>query len=223
MLFSLKQTLLLLSLCPLLFSCNNDPKSTAAQSAAPAADAAQTASGEGELYTVTAGEITWAGVHVVDKSGHKGTISVSGGTLLVSNGKPVQGKVTIDMNSISVTDIKDPGERRDLESHLKDSDFFETNNFPQAEYYFGVSSPSTMPGFGWFLHGLLTMKGHTDPVDLPVNIKIDGETLRAESATVQINRTQWDVNFQSGILGTAKDKMIDDMVPISIKLTAKKK
>jgi hypothetical protein len=53
-------------------------------------------------------------------------------------------------------------------------------------------------------------------------IRMEGDVLQAESPAFPINRTLWGVNFQSGILGTARDKMIDDMVPLMLKVTAKK-
>ena len=143
--------------------------------------------------------------------------------MLVNQGQLLSGKVILDMNSISVTDIKDPGERRDLESHLKDADFFEVNKFPKAEFVFTEVLPSTMPNFNWVLSGSLTMKGKTAPVNIPVKVSIEGDMLRAETPAFPINRTQWDVNFRSGMLGTVKDKMIDDTVPLTLKIVAKKK
>lgn len=208
-----------------LFSCKNDPKTDAAQ-AAPKQDTirlAPVAREGGATFMVTEGTVNWSGSNTVSKSGHQGTINVEAGELMVNQGQLLFGKVTLDMNSISVTDIKDPGERRDLESHLKDSDFFETNKFPKAEFSFTEVLPSTMPNFNWVLSGNLTMKGKSVPVNIPVKVTIEGDILRAESPTFPINRTQWGVNFQSGILGTARDKMIDDTVPLSLKILAKKK
>lgn len=208
-----------------LFSCKNDPKIDAAQ-AAPKQDTirvAQVPREGGATFVVTEGTVNWSGTNTVSKSGHQGTINVEAGELMVNQGQLLFGTVTLDMNSISVTDIKDPGERRDLESHLKDSDFFETNKFPKAEFAFTEVLPSTMPNFNWVLSGNLTMKGKSVPVNIPVKVTIEGDMLRAESPTFPINRTQWGVNFQSGILGTARDKMIDDTVPLSLKILAKKK
>jgi polyisoprenoid-binding protein YceI len=158
----------------------------------------------------------------MDKEGHQGTIAVSEGTLLVHNGQIKKGSVVLDMNAITVTDIKDPGERRDLESHLKDSDFFEVNKYPKAEFVFEEVLPGKAENFNWVLNGHLTMKGKKVPLTIPVMIRMEGDVLQAESPAFPINRTLWGVNFQSGILGTARDKMIDDMVPLMLKVTAKK-
>ncbi|MDX1910100.1 MAG: YceI family protein [Saprospiraceae bacterium] len=207
-----------------LFSCNNDPKNAAAISA-PMSDTlrvASDASNGAAVYKVSEGMVHWSGTNTVSKNGHEGTITVESGELWVNQGQLLRGKATLDMNSISVSDIKDPGERRDLESHLKDADFFETNKYPKAEFVIEEVLPSTMPNFNSVLQGKLIMKGKTAPVNIPANIHIEGDILRAETPTFPINRTQWGVNFKSGILGTARDKMIDDNVPISLKLTARK-
>jgi len=220
-----KKTLLLSLALFSLLCCKNDPKTEAAQ-AAPKIDTilVNPVPTEGAAtFKVTEGMVEWSGTKTMKKTGHQGTITIESGELMVNQGQLISGKVTLDMNSISVTDIKDPGERRDLESHLKDSDFFEVIKFPKAEFVFSEVLPSTMPNFNWVLSGNLTMKGKTAPVNIPVKVSIEGNELRAESPAFPINRTQWGVNFRSGMLGTVKDKMIDDMVPLSLKIVAKKK
>lgn len=206
-------------------SCKNDPKTEAPQTPPqPEMVKVVPVPIEGaETFLITEGIVNWSGTKTVSKSGHNGTITIESGELLVNQGQIISGKVVLDMNSISVTDIKDPGERRDLESHLKDSDFFEANKFPKAEFVFEQVLPNTTPNFNWVLRGNLSMKGKTLPVNIPAKISIDGDLLQAETPSFPINRTAWGVNFHSGILGTVKDKMIDDMVPISLKITAKKK
>ncbi|MDO8369063.1 MAG: YceI family protein [Saprospiraceae bacterium] len=206
------------------FSCKNDPKTETVQ-ATPKVDTINLnpVPTEGSaVYSIVEGVVEWSGTKTLKKTAHQGTITVESGELMVNQGQLLSGKVTLDMNSITVTDIKDPGERRDLESHLMDSDFFEANNFPKAEFVFSEVLPSTMPNFNWVLSGSLTIKDKTHSVNIPVKVSIEGDMLRAVSPAFPINRTQWGVTFQSGILGTARDKMIDDMVPLTLKIVAKK-
>ncbi|MFN0173261.1 MAG: YceI family protein [Saprospiraceae bacterium] len=220
-----KNTLLLAFALFSLLYCKNEPKTEAAQ-VAPQIDTLRInpVPTEGAAtFRVVEGIVEWSGTKTIKKTSHQGTITIESGELLVNKGQLLSGKVTLDMNSISVTDIKDPGERRDLESHLKDADFFEVNKFPKAEFVFTEVLPSTMPNFNWVLSGSLTMKGKTAPVNIPVKVSIEGDVLRAETPAFPINRTQWGLNFRSGVLGTVKDKMIDDMVPLSLKIVAKRK
>lgn len=222
--FLQKKSILLLVTVSVFFACKNEPKNPESTQTIPA-DTIRPAevSLEGSVtYTITEGIVNWSGTHTMDKEGHQGTISVSEGTLLVHNGQIKKGSVVLDMYAITVTDIKDPGERRDLESHLKDSDFFEVNKYPKAEFVFEEVLPGKAENFNWVLNGHLTMKGKKVPLTIPVMIRMEGDVLQAESPAFPINRTLWGVNFQSGILGTARDKMIDDMVPLMLKVTAKK-
>ncbi len=213
-----------ISFAILLFhSCKNDPKN---QTAVPAANTdtihLKPVSNEGAVsYLVTEGIVNWSGKKSIGDA-HQGTITVEKGTLSVNNNQLIGGKIILDMNSLSVTDIQDVGERRDLESHLKDSDFFEADKYPKAEFVILQVIPSNTPAFNWLVVGELTMKGKTNAVNIPVKMTIDGDKLRAESPTFPINRTQWGVNFRSGILGTTKDKLIDDNVLLSLILQAKK-
>ncbi|MBU6343382.1 MAG: YceI family protein [Bacteroidetes bacterium] len=173
-------------------------------------------------FEVSNGVVYWAGRSAVGDS-HNGNIQVADGMLKADGGKLLSGSVSLDMTSVTVVDLKDPGEKRDLESHLKDSDFFEVRKFPKAEFKFTEVYPSNMPDFNYVVSGTLTMKGKTKGVNIPVMLKISDNEIEAQSATFPINRTDWGINFRSGILGTASDKLIQDVVTVSFLIKAKKK
>jgi polyisoprenoid-binding protein YceI len=205
-----------------LFSCQNDaPLPQAKTTTAPAPSTAKSSAGD-VIYTVTEGIIYWSGSKATGDS-HSGTINVEGGELVVDNGQLQSGTVTIDMASLVVSDLNDAGEKKELESHLKDGDFFNVQKFPKASFKFSEVLPSTLPAFNAVIAGELTMKGKTKTVNVPVKLALKEDLLTAESAAFPINRTDWGVNFRSGILGTARDKMIEDVVPLSIKLKARPK
>lgn len=172
-------------------------------------------------YQVVEGLVYWSGQPAIGPA-HSGTIRVAKGELLVNRGQLMSGVVTIDMNSISVSDLDDSGERLDLEGHLKHADFFETVKYPTGEFRFDEVLPSNLPEFNYALGGELTLKGKTNPINIPVKLRLDGDDLVAESPAFHIDRTQWGINFHSGLLGTTKDKLIQDMIILSLKLKAKK-
>ncbi|HLP94234.1 MAG TPA: YceI family protein [Saprospiraceae bacterium] len=224
----MKNSILLMLALAFFSACQNNPKpETAAVEATPQPDTlARTAAPDTSingLFTITEGVVNWSGAHTLNKDGHEGTITVENGEILVSQGQVKSGKVVLDMNSIGVTDIKDPGERKDLESHLKDADFFEVNKYPKAEFVFEEALSAKGDNFNTVLNGHLTMKGKKVPLTIPVSLTLNAKSLQAESPAFPINRTQWGVNFRSGILGTTRDKMIDDTVPLILKVAAKKK
>lgn len=205
------------------FSCKNEPKTQAeAPKTKPDTIQVKPVAQEGAaVYAVTEGIVTWTGKKSFGDA-HQGTINVEKGELKVNQGQIIGGKITLDMTSIAVTDIKDAGERRDLESHLKDADFFEADKFPKAEFTIREILPSNTPAFNWLIVGDLTMKGKTNSINIPAKITLEGDKLKAESPTFTIQRTKWGVNFRSGMLGTTRDKMIDDNVLLTLSLQAKK-
>lgn len=209
-----------------LFSCKNDtPENKTATSPAPKTETVpfQPASKEGAApFAVSSGTIFWEAQRAIG-SAHKGTITVSGGELLVNSGQLVGGRLTMDMQSIEVTNMNDPSEKATLESHLKDNDFFQVKKFPEASFEVTEVLPSTQAAFNWVVRGNLTIKDQTHPVNVPVRMSITSDKLLAESVNFVINRTKWGINFRSGILGTAKDKIIQDVVQLSLKIEAEKK
>jgi len=207
----------------ILLSCKNDPPATIPEApSGPEPVQVKPVPTEGAVtYAITEGTVYWAGKKSLGAM-HSGTINVESGALLVNQGQLLSGNVVLDMQSIAVSDLQDAGEKRDLESHLKDKDFFEVKKFPKAEFKFTEVLPSTHPAFNAVIAGELIMKGKSNPINIPVKLRIEGDDLVAESTTFPINRTQWGVNFRSGVLGTVKDKLIEDVVPLSLKLKAKK-
>ena len=209
----------------LFLSCKDTPTPKYDTPGAPVADTVRIAPipAEGaDTFGITEGVVYWQGKKSIGMP-HNGTIKVSGGKLLVNQGRLLNGRVTLDMRSIAVTNLNDGGEKADLESHLKDKDFFEVAKYPEAQFVLTEIMPSTLPEFNWVLRGDLTIKGKTHPVNVPVILTISDDKLEARSATFIINRTKWGLNFRSGSLGTAKDKIIEDVVPLSLVVKAKKK
>lgn len=194
---------------------------TAAETARAKPIAYTAPSKEGAVsYTITEGVVYWSAKKTLGQP-HAGEIHVSNGEILVNGGQPISGKITMDMNSIIVTNLTDAGEKRELESHLKHSDFFGVEKFPTGTFEFEEVIPNnTTPDFNWVVLGKLTLKGKTNSVNIPVRLKFDGDVLTAESPTFQINRTHWGINFQSSVIGTAKDKLIEDVVALSLRLKA---
>lgn len=224
----MKQILQMLS--PVLFAgfvlsgCQNTPVAKADPNAASIPDTIRTTPvpTEGAVpFRVTEGTVYWQAKKAIGQS-HDGTISVAKGELMVNQNRLLSGSITLDMPTIAVTNLNDAGERSDLESHLKDKDFFDVAQFPEATFTITEVLPSNLPAFNWVVRGDLNIKGATNSVNIPVNMTIQGDQLKAESATFLINRTRWGLNFRSGTLGTAKDKIIEDAVMLSLKIKAKR-
>ncbi|MFZ1497241.1 MAG: YceI family protein, partial [Saprospiraceae bacterium] len=172
----------------------------------------------GTAYTISKGTINWTGAKPTGK--HTGTIAANSGIVYMDKGHFSGGDVAIDMNSLAVTDLKDK-KKADLEGHLKAGDFFETDKFPTAA--FKITNCTAIEGNPKATHevtGNLTLKGITKEVKFPVMVTVADKKLTAKSEEFTINRTDWGVKYASGIIGTAKDKLIDDNVKLMLELEA---
>lgn len=205
-------------------SCKSEPKTAEAEKpAAPAkTQMAPTPSAEGAaVYNITEGTVYWTGRKSV-KGQHSGKFNVKAGSIVVKEGRILSGKIQVDMTSLEIMDQLDETQKGQLMSHLKSDDFFGINRYPMAEFTIQEQLPSNTPDFNNVIAGSLTLKDKSNPVNIPVKLKLDENELSAESATFIINRTKWGINFGSGIIGTVKDKMIDDNVSLGISVKAKK-
>ncbi|HBI01928.1 MAG TPA: YceI family protein [Flavobacterium sp.] len=204
-----------------LTSCKNEKAETTEP--VDAAVATETAS----TYKVdaTKSTIEWVGSKPAGK--HNGTIALSSGELALNNGKVESGKFTIDMNSITVLDLKAGDGKEDLEGHLKglgkeeDADhFFNTKKFPEGT--FEITSVATVDAVTT-VSGNLTLKGITKPVSFPATIAVDGDTVMLNSESFKINRTEWSVNYASkSVFDDLKDKFVDDEIELKVSVTATK-
>jgi len=204
-------------------SCNNKKSDVTAE----VGDAIESATSgpqvtQGVTYNVNAAEsqIMWTGRKVVGDS-HTGTLTVSEGRLMMGGEKLIGGEFTIDMNSLTNTDIEDAKSKGSLEGHLKNEDFFEVSKFPTAKFELVQVQPVT--GNDAVTHNLtgnLTMKGVTKSITIPANVIVTDATISAVTPAFDINRTDWGVKYGSGLTGAVGDKVISDQVALVINLKA---
>ncbi|PHN01067.1 YceI family protein [Flavilitoribacter nigricans] len=209
-----------LSLTMLMVACADAPEGQKVEANDAVATETTDVAAEAVAYVVDTedSEITWVG----SKPGgeHTGTVKLTGGELFVENEDLVGGSFVLDMNSIANEDLPDE-KKGDLEGHLKTGDFFEVEKFPTATFEVTSVEPATdNPDATHSITGNLTMKGTTKSVTLPAKVEMTEEGLMATTPKFTINRTEWGVNFKSGVLGVPKDKAIHDEIGLQIKLNA---
>ena len=201
------------------FACNNAPEGQKVESGE--AVETNTETSEAVTYTVNTERslINWTATKAIG-NGHTGNAKLTNGTLKIKDGKLVGGSIELDMNSIAPTDLE--GEKKaKLESHLKTNDFFEVEKFPTGNFEIASVTPvSDNPDITHNITGNLSMKGISKSVTIPANIAIAENEISAVTPNFTINRTDWGIQYNSGILGTAKDKIINDEVGLQIQLSA---
>ena len=152
---------------------------------------------------------------------HYGKIKLAQGTLDVKSNKLTGGTFTIDMTTIVVEDITRPESNKRLTDHLKSDDFFSVEK--HAASTFKITKVTPLKGKAGEPHytitGDLTIKGITNPVTFPATVTITGKSAQAE-AVIVVDRIKYDIKYRSGLLGTAADKVIEDIFTINLKLVA---
>ena len=204
-----------------LSSCNKAPEGKKAVTEAAKGVAAKATEGAA-TYSVDANStVTWIGSKPGGK--HQGKFTISEGTLKVNNGNVEAGTFTINMASNQVTDLEAGKGKEKLEGHLGAGDFFETAKYPTGMFTLTSSKAvSGNPSVTHSLTGDLKLKDKVHSVTFDANIAVGGGKVSAVTPSFTINRTNWGINYKSGLINTAKDKIIHDDVAIVINLKATK-
>lgn len=153
--------------------------------------------------------IKWVGKKVTGE--HSGDINFKDGSLIYKGNKVTGGKFTVDMNSITTTDISGEYAKK-LDGHLKSEDFFGTEKHPTATLAFKKLADK---GKGVYtVTGDLTIKGITHPVTF--DLDVNGNTA---SAKVIIDRTKYGIKYNSkSFFDSIGDKAIYDDFELNVTL-----
>lgn len=199
-------------------------------------EAATTTTEATEASSATLGAVTYrieTSKSVIDWKGskpgefHTGTIAFKEGSASVNNGKLEGGKFSIDMNSITVTDLKSGDGKEDLEGHLKgtgekaaEDHFFNVTKYPTGS--FEITKVTEENGKN-LITGNLTLKEISKSVTFPATITSDETSMTIKSEPFMIDRTQWNVNYASkSVFDDLKDKFIDDTIELIVNVTVLK-
>lgn len=180
---------------------------------------------EGEIYKANTNTsvINWSG----SKPGgeHKGTLNLKDGEFIVKDNKVVYGKFTLNMSTITVTDLKADDGKEDLEAHLKgtgdkegEDHFFNIKKYPTG--LFAINRVEEEQG-KTIVYGNLSLKNVTKSVNFPATIKVTDKEVLFESDTLIINRTYFNINYASkSVFDNLKDKFINDEIKIKVSVKA---
>lgn len=198
-------------------SCKDAQKDATSAEAKEVIETAEAAT----AYTIDTSKsvITWTGSKPAGS--HTGTLHLKEGSLNAVKRDIQSGDFTIDMNSLTNTDLEG-GMKESLEGHLKgtvegkEKDFFSVTEYPTAAFELtgvtGTNGKITV-------EGNLTIKGKTQNVSFPATVSFPGDTVFLKSEAFMIDRTQWDINFMSkSVFDDLKDKFIDDEIELTVEL-----
>ncbi len=162
--------------------------------------------------------VLWTGKKVTGE--HSGAIKLSGGELGLTGSKLTKGSFTINMSSITSTDLQGEWAEK-LIGHLKADDFFGVEKFPTATFVITKVSPATAGKIT--VAGNLTIKGISKPLSFPATLAVKGTSLTAVAKGVKVDRTKYDIRYGSkSFFDSIGDKAIDDEFTLDITLVANK-
>ncbi|PZX58310.1 polyisoprenoid-binding protein YceI [Algoriphagus ratkowskyi] len=150
--------------------------------------------------------IKWKGTKMMGLGSHEGEISIQKGYLLVQDEILTGGEISVDMRSITVTDIPatDPIPIRNLTNHLKSTDFFDVDKYPISNLNF--LSIEKLQNNNLLVHASLTIKG----ISNPVSFEIEKLGINHFQTSLQIDRFEWDIAYSgSWVDRTLVDREID--------------
>ena len=169
-------------------------------------------------------KVFWKGNNFSGYGGHEGTLQfLSGNLVLTTDSKIAGGSFIIDMNSIKNTDQKDEKGQKNLEEHLKNSDFFDVKKFPLASFTI-VKIESTMNLNNYIISGNMVIKGMSNRISFLATITQNKELISAK-ADFTINRTAWGITYKSQSFldfGTLKNDLISNEIPLKLDLIFRK-
>lgn len=163
--------------------------------------------------------IHWVGKKVTGQ--HSGFVNVATGYFVTDNGSLTGGNFKIDMNTITVTDLKDEKMNGMLTGHLKSADFFDVEKSQYAD--FSITNVEKLDekgknGENHTITGDLTIKGISHSISFPAKVNIKGKKVTAQ-ANFSIDRTKWNIKYGSGsFFDDLGDKMIYDDIDLNIVL-----
>ena len=154
-----------------------------------------------------------------------GTLLIKSGNFELQNGNLISGNFVMDMKSLVNTDLTADKGKEKLENHLRSADFFDVDKYPEAT--FKVTSVEPIKNNDKVTHrisGDLTIKDVTQPIkmDAFVIASDGGNVITATTPNFEIDRTKYGIKYNSGLINTAKDKIINDKVGLVINIRAKK-
>jgi polyisoprenoid-binding protein YceI len=162
--------------------------------------------------------ISWNASKVTGK--HNGTVVLKSLSLEVKNGTIASGKVIMDMSAITVLDLQGE-EKGKLEGHLRSTDFFSADAFPEAS--FQITSVNFTAAQVAEVTGNLSIKGITASQKGTFTVLQSGDSSIQIAGAMAIDRTAFDIRYGSGkFFSDLGDKAIDDIFFVTIQATVSK-
>jgi polyisoprenoid-binding protein YceI len=164
---------------------------------------------EKKAIKIEASTVVWRGYKVTGS--HEGNLKLESGNLIFDNGVLTGGEFTMNMTSLTVTDLSGDGKAK-LEGHLKSEDFFGVEKHAKSNLVFKTVKAAGKNAYK--VTGDLTIKNKTNPVTF--DFSVYGSKA---NAFLKVDRTKFDVRYgSSSFFDDLKDKAIYDEFDLVVDL-----
>lgn len=149
------------------------------------------------IIDTDASSATWRWRAVSDH--HSGTVYIASGELLTHNEEIKRGNVAVDMNSLTVSTVRDLQRNALVTGWMKGKEVFDTYNHPRV--VFRLVSVWRESGNNYTLNGSLTIKGKTVPVRVPAVVSFQKKKIDI-TAQLIVDQAKFNLNPGSAASNT---------------------
>jgi polyisoprenoid-binding protein YceI len=164
---------------------------------------------------LSASSIKWTGYHLAKSYSHDGNISIKSGELMFNGDKLTGGSITIDMTSITNSDVEDEKQNAKLVGHLKSDDWFAVDKFPEATLAIKEVSQN---GDKLNITGDITIRGITEPISFEASTTNQTASSVNYEAKLVVDRSKHEVLYGWSV----ENAVIDNNFELEINLVANK-
>ena len=169
---------------------------------------------------ISESRVRWTGRNLLNN--HHGTVPLKNGILRVERGKLSSAEFVIDLKNMECADLIGGDLHDVLINHLQDDDFFDVENYPEAEFVITdvARISGAKPGSTDLeINGELTLKGQTHPINFQAASGVTEDGKPAAQAVFSIDRTRWGVLYGSGkFFHRLAGHLVNDLIEFEIKI-----
>ena len=171
-----------------------------------------------QTKNIISSEIRWKGYKTLKAESltHFGTIKLKSGNFIFKNNEIAGGNFVMDMKTMHAEDLNDsPKLKKMFENHLKSDDFFDSAKFPVSTFQI-KSVKKINNSSNYLLGGVLTIKGISKNISIPVKVSQNNNMTTISSGTFTFNRKNFGLKYN-----IFEDMLISNDAEMSIKFELK--
>ncbi len=125
-------------------------------------------------------------------------------------------------SSLQCSDIADSAMNAMLIAHLRSTDFFDVETYPQATFTFTTATEivgATAGMANYLIQGRFTLRGHSHDIEFPALIAETSAGVLVAQATLDVDRTLWGSKYGSGkFFSRLGQHVVNDLIHLHLKI-----